>query len=292
MKVKNLLLLVLVALFLTTTIIAKAIKRKAAQEIVAITREAGSGTRGAFIELFGIEEKNAEGKKVDLTSPLCDVTQSTQVCMQSVKNNAGSIGYVSLGALNDTVKAVKIEGTLPTVTNIKNNTYKISRPFNIILKVTEEGADTISDAGQEVINYILSIQGQEVIQKNSYIPVSSNVTYNKKNIKGKVSISGSSSVYPIMEKLCEAFGKVNSDIEVELSQSDSTIGITSAKEGVIDIGMASRALKESEEGVRAITIAQDGIALIVNKENKVSNLTIAQVKDIYTAKITKWQELQ
>lgn len=292
MKVKNLLLLVLVALFLTTTIIAKAIKRKAAQEIVAITREAGSGTRGAFIELFGIEEKNAEGKKVDLTSPLCDVTQSTQVCMQSVKNNAGSIGYVSLGALNDTVKAVKIEGTLPTVTNIKNNTYKISRPFNIILKVTEEGADTISEAGKEVIDYILSIQGQEVIQKNSYIPVSSNVTYNKKNIKGKVSISGSSSVYPIMEKLCEAFGKVNSDIEVELSQSDSTIGITSAKEGVIDIGMASRALKESEEGVRAITIAQDGIALIVNKENKVSNLTIAQVKDIYIGKITKWQELQ
>lgn len=254
--------------------------------IQVISREAGSGTRGAFIELMGIEVKNADGKKVDLTSDEAEITNSTEVVISTVKNSKNAIGYISLGSLNNSVKALKIDGVAPSVSNIKNGTYSVSRPFNIVTK-------NLSDAASEFYRFILSKQGQEIIEKNGYIAVAQNPDYMANVKNGKVSVAGSSSVYPVMEKLAEKFRELNPNIIVEVSQSDSTTGVTSAIEGIADIGMASRELKQSEldKGVIATKIAIDGIAIIVNKENSIDNATKEQIKNIYVGELTTWQEL-
>lgn len=253
-------------------------------EITVISRESGSGTRGAFIELFGVEIKNAQGKKVDMTTETADITNSTEVVLTSVAGNASAIGYVSLGSLNSTVKAVKIDGADATVANIKNGSYKISRPFNIVTK------EKLSTAAQEFYRYILSADGQSVIEKNGYIAVAKNPAYMPNVKSGKVTVAGSSSVFPVMEKLAEAFKTVNPGVTVEVSQSDSTTGINSAIQSVCDIGMASRELKDTEtsQGVAGTKIAIDGIAVVVNKVNPAVSLTKEQVRKIFTGVFTKW----
>lgn len=265
-------------------ICAVAAPKTKADNITLISREAGSGTRSAFIELFGVEVKNADGKKVDMTADTADITNSTQVVLSSVVSNKAAVGYVSMGALNTSVKALKIDNQAATISNIKNGSYKISRPFNIVTK------QELSPAAQEFVRFILSSAGQAVIEKAGYIAVTNNPDYVPNVKSGKVSVAGSSSVYPVMEKLQEAFAKVN-PITVEVSQSDSTVGITSAQSGICDIGMASRDLKSNETGVEATKIAIDGIAVIVNKNNAINSLTKEQVKDIFTGKITKWSKL-
>lgn len=257
------------------------------REINVNSREDGSGTRGAFIELFGIEQKNDAGEKVDYTTDLAAVTNSTAVMMQSVAGDPYSIGYISLGSLNDTVKAVKIDGAEATVENIKNNTYKIARPFNIATK------DGLSGAAQDFVDFIMSADGQSVIESNGYIAVSDANAYSGSMESGRIVVSGSSSVTPVMEKLKEAYLVKNPGVEIEIQQSDSSTGMSNAIDGTCDIGMASRELKDSEieKGLTPTVIAMDGIAVIVNNGSSIDNLTSEQVMKIYTGEATIWSDV-
>ena len=252
--------------------------------IAVYSREDGSGTRGAFIELFGVEEKDESGEKVDNTTEEAIITNSTDVMLTSVAGDTYAIGYVSLGSLNDTVKAVKIDGAEATVENIKSGTYKIARPFNIATK------GEVSEAAQDFINYIMSGDGHKVISDNGYIGDDSAAAFESNGAEGKVVVGGSSSVSPVMEKLIEAYKAVNANVEIELQTSDSTTGMTGAADGTLDIGMASRELKDSEteEGLIATKIAMDGIAVIVNQENPVEDLSSDTVKGIFTGGTTTW----
>ena len=255
--------------------------------ITVVSREDGSGTRGAFIELFGIEEKDADGNKVDNTTEDASVTNNTSVMMSTVAGNEYAIGYISLGSLNDSVKAVKIDGNEATVDNIKSGTYKISRPFNIVTK------DGLSEVAADFVKYIMSEDGQKVVEDNGYISQGNEGAYEASGLSGKVTVAGSSSVTPVMEKLAESYKKLNADVEIEVQQNDSTTGVTSAIDGICDIGMASRELKDTEtsQGVTATPIALDGIAVIVNKQNPVDELTSDQVKAIFTGETTDWEDL-
>ena len=256
-------------------------------QINVVTREDGSGTRGAFIELFGLEEKNSDGEKVDLTTQNAIVTNSTSVMLTTVAEDGSAIGYASLGSLNDSVKVVDIDGAEATVENIKDGSYKVSRPFNIVTK------DDTNEAAKDFINFILSSEGQAIVEKSGYIPLDDNGFYKSSVNSGKVVISGSSSVTPVMEKLKEAYAKVNPDVTIEIQQSDSSTGVANTVDGTADIGMASRELKDTEEkeGVTATVIAMDGIAVIVNDKNEVDDLTSEQVKDIFAGDTTSWEDL-
>ena len=260
-----------------------------AEEINVISREDGSGTRGAFIELFGIEQKNEAGEKVDYTTDECDITNSTSVMMTSVSGNECAIGYISLGSLNDTVKALAIDGAEASVENIKAGTYNVARPFNIAT------LNETSEAAQDFIAYIMSAEGQAVIEDNGYIAIVEEAeAFAGGKTAGKIVVAGSSSVTPVMEKLAEAYMAVNPNVEIELQQSDSSSGMTSTLDGVCDIGMASRALKDSEleAGLTPMTIAMDGIAVIVSNDNPVEGLTSDQVRAIYMGEITDWSEVE
>lgn len=257
-------------------------------EITVVSREDGSGTRGAFVELFGVQDEDDKGEKTDMTTEDATITSSTEVVMTTVAGNKNAIGYCSLGSLNDTVKAVKIDGVEATVDNINNGKYAISRPFNIATN------GTLSEVTQDFINYILSEDGQKIVEENGYIKASDAGAFKSNGAKGKIVVAGSSSVSPVMEKLMEAYKKVNTDADVELQESDSTTGMKNAIAKTCDIGMASRDLKDSETsaGLKATVIAKDGITVVVNKENSIDNLTKDQVNNIYRGKITTWGEVK
>lgn len=252
----------------------------ASGDITICSREDGSGTRGAFIELFGIEEKDADGNKVDNTTEAAKITNSTSVMLSTVAQDVNAIGYVSLGSLDDSVTALKIDGAEATAENIESGDYKVVRPFNIATK------DDVSEAAQDFITYIMSADGQQIIEDNGYIAVGDKPAYEAADVEGKVVVAGSSSVTPVMEKLAEGYKAVNDKVDIEVQQSDSTTGMTSAIDGLCDIGMASRDLKDSETaaGLTATVIAKDGIAVIVNNDSGVEELTSEQVKDVYTRK--------
>lgn len=257
-------------------------------ELISVySREDGSGTRGAFIELFGIEQKDENGEKVDYTTEEAVITNSTDVMLTSVASDTYAIGYVSLGSLNETVKAVKIDGAEATVENIKSGAYAIARPFNIA--TTEE----VSEAAQDFINFIMSAEGQTVITESGYIGSDDAAAFESNGASGKVVVGGSSSVSPVMEKLIEAYKAVNADAEIELQTSDSTTGMTGAADGTLDIGMASRELKDTEKeaGLAETKIAMDGIAVVVNKENPVEDLSAEAVMEIFTGELYSWDEL-
>ena len=259
-----------------------------AEEINVISREDGSGTRGAFIELFGIEQKDADGNKVDYTTDDADITNSTSVMMTSVAGNPAAIGYISLGSLNETVKALEIDGVAASVENVKTGDYKVVRPFNIATK------SDVSEAAQAFIDFILSADGQAVVEANGYIAaVDGAEAFAGSDVSGKVVVAGSSSVTPVMEKLREAYLALNPNAEIEVQQSDSTAGMTAAIDGVCDIGMASRELKDSEKeaGLNSTVIARDGIAVIVSNDNPATGLTADQVRAIYMGEITDWDEV-
>ena len=255
------------------------------EDITVVSREDGSGTRGAFIELFGIQEEQ-DGEKVDMTTDEANITNSTSVMMTTVADDEYAIGYISLGSLDDSVKAVKIDGAEATVDDINDGTYKIFRPFNIATK------GDVSDAAQDFINYIMSKDGQAVVEENKYIAVGEPEDYASNGAEGKVVVAGSSSVSPVMQKLKEAYEKVNDKVEIEIQTSDSTTGMQNTIDGICDIGMASRELKDEEAAeLTGQVIALDGIAVIVNKENTIDELTSEDVLNIYTGATTDWSEI-
>lgn len=256
-------------------------------KITVISREDGSGTRGAFIELTGIEEKDSNGNKTDNTKKDALICKSTDVVLTQVSGDKNAIGYISFGSLNDTVKALKVEGVEPSTATIESGDYKIVRPFNIAVK------DGLSDAAQDFENYILSSEGQDIIEKAGYIKIDkSAAAYSSNNASGKVVVSGSSSVTPVMEKLAESYQKANTNVTVDVQQSDSSTGIKDAINGTSDIGMASRDISDDElsQGIKSVTIAQDAIAVIVNKDNAVEDITMDEIKAIYTGSKTTWSD--
>ena len=255
--------------------------------IDVVSREDGSGTRGAFIELFGIEIKDADGNKTDRTTADAIIANQTEVMMQNVAGDKNAIGYASLGSVDDSIKVLSIDGTEASAENVLNGSYKISRPFNIATK------GDLSDATQDFINYILSAEGQKVINDNGYIQIDDKAeAFQSNGATGEITVAGSSSVTPVMEKLKEAYEEVNSGVSITIQESDSTTGMTSAMEGVCDIGMASRELSEEEAAeLTPVKIALDGIAVIVNPENALNDLSAEQVCSIFTGEITDWSEL-
>ena len=251
--------------------------------ITVISREDGSGTRSAFIELTGVEQDD-----VDMTTVDAVITNSTAVMLTSVSGDPNAIGYVSMGSLNETVKAVSVDGAAATVEGVKDGSYTLSRPFN----VTTYGE--VDEITQDFLNYIMSAEGQAVISENGYIAINDAAeSYTASGLSGEITVGGSSSVTPVMEKLAEAYMALNPDVTIIVQQSDSTTGVTGTIEGTVDMGMASRAIKdeEVEQGVNGTTIAMDGIAVIVNLENDTENLTTEQIMNIYTGAVTDWSEL-
>ncbi|NLJ67233.1 MAG: phosphate ABC transporter substrate-binding protein [Clostridiales bacterium] len=257
------------------------------RDITVISREDGSGTRGAFVELFGVEQEDESGEKIDSTVLTADITQSTGVMMTSVSLNTSAIGYISLGSMNERIKALKMDNAEASIENIKNGSYKISRFFNIVTK------DKLSEVAQDFIRFILSSEGQKVVEDSGYIAATDEAAYDGTKPAGKITIAGSSSVSPVVEKLKEAYLAINTNATIEINQSDSTTGVNSVIEDICDIGLASRELKESEisNGLTSTPIAIDGIVVIVNKENTVDNLSMGQVRSIYMGEITKWSDI-
>lgn len=253
------------------------------EKITVVSREDGSGTRSAFSELMGVVKDDK-----DNTTDTAEVTNSTSVMLTTVAGNQAAIGYVSLGSLNDTVKAVKVDGVEATAENVKAGKYAVSRPFNIVT-----GKD-LTPLAQDFISYILSTDGQAVVDEKGYISVTQGEAYKASGQTGTLTIAGSTSVAPLMEVLADKYMALNSGVKIEIQQSGSSAGITSAVEGVCQIGMASRELKDSEtaKGVTATKIAMDGIAVIVNKDNSYSELTSDQIRKIYTGETTQWSDLK
>lgn len=262
-----------------------AAKFDASKTISVVTREEGSGTRDAFTELTGVLVKDGDNK-TDNTTTSAVTINSTEAVITNVKDNEAAIGYISLGSLNDTVKALKIGGVEATADNVKSGDYAVSRPFNIAYK------GELSNVAQDFVDYIMSSDGQKIVSDNGYVTVSENAAYSGKKPSGKISVAGSSSVSPVMEKLAEAYQKVNTNAKVEIQTSDSSAGMQSAMGGTCDIGMASRDLKDEEKSALKVeTIAKDGIAVIVNNANTCDDLTLDQVKSIYTGETTVWSDI-
>ena len=262
-----------------------AAKFDASKTISVVTREEGSGTRDAFTELTGVLVKDGDNK-TDNTTTSAVTINSTEAVITNVKDNEAAIGYISLGSLNDTVKALKIGGVEATADNVKSGDYAVSRPFNIAYK------GELSDVAQDFVDYIMSSDGQKIVSDNGYVTVSENAAYSGKKPSGKISVAGSSSVSSVMEKLAEAYQKVNTNAKVEIQTSDSSAGMQSAMGGTCDIGMASRDLKDEEKSALKVeTIAKDGIAVIVNNANTCDDLTLDQVKSIYTGETTVWSDI-
>ena len=256
-------------------------------DVTIVSREDGSGTRGAFIELFGIEEKQDDGTKVDMTTTDAQITNNTSVMLTTVADNEYAIGYVSLGSLNDSVKALKIDGAEATAENIENGSYKVSRPFNIAVK-----KDLNNKVAKDFMSFIMSTEGQKVVADEKYIAVADVKDYAGTKPSGSCVVGGSSSVSPLMEKLIEAYKAVNPNASIELQTSDSTTGMTSTIEGSYDIGMASREQKEEEAAeLEPTVIATDGIAVVVNNANPLDELSADQVKDIYVGNVSTWDEI-
>ena len=258
------------------------------QDITVISREDGSGTRGAFIELTGVEEKNADGQKVDNTTEAAAIQSSTNGVMTAVANDETAIGYISLGSLNDSVKAVKVGGIEASAETVKDGSYTLARPFNIV--TNGEATDPVA---VDFIAYCLSKDGQALATEEGYVG-SEGEDYTSAQPEGKITVGGSSSVSPLMEKLIEAYKTVNPNAELELLTTDSTTGVSGALDGTYTIGMASRELKDSEVegGAKATVLALDGIAVVVNPANTTEDLTVDQIKGIYTGELTTWADMQ
>ena len=277
---KKKLLTVLVAAALAAATLVSCVKQN--DTITVVSREDGSGTRGAFTELMGIEKDGT-----DRTYAKAEISNSTSVVISTVAGNKNAIGYISLGSLNDSVKAVKIDGVDATADNVKNGSYKISRPFIITTK------DGISDLAADFIKFILSDDGQAIVSEK-YITVGGSGAYTASGLSGKVTLAGSTSVSPLMDELAAAYKELNPDVVIEIQQSGSGAGIQSALEGVCDIGMSSRELKDSEKeaGLTPTVMALDGIAVIVNKDNRIGTLSSEQIQSIYIGETTSWADVK
>lgn len=255
--------------------------------VTVVSREDGSGTRSAFRELFDLNKK-VEDTKIDTTTMESIIVNGTAIVMTMVAGDPYAIGYISLGSLNDSIKPLAIDGVMPTVENIQNGTYKISRSFLIAT------TGSISPESEEFITYILSEQGQEIVTENGYVPLKDTAPYKGSTMGGKVVVAGSSSVTPVMEKLKEAYQDVNPNMQIEIQQSDSSSGLNAASSGICDIAMSSRKLTDNElsSGLVPMEIAHDGIVVIVNKGNPSDTLSAEQVRRIFTGEATTWREVE
>ena len=254
------------------------------KDITVISREEGSGTRDAFTELTGVLKDD-----VDRTVDTAEISNSTSVVTQSVAGNDAAIGYISLGSLDDSVKAVKVDGVEASVDNVKSGDYKLQRPFNIVTK------GEVAELPQDFINFIMSKDGQKIIEKEGYIAANENAgEYKASGLTGTITLAGSTSVSPVMEVLADKYKELNSGVTIEIQQTGSGAGIQSTIEGVCDIGMASRALEDDEasQGLTSQEIALDGIAVIVNTDNSVEDLTTDQIVKIFTGEITNWADVK
>ena len=252
--------------------------------ISVISREEGSGTRGAFVELMGVVDDDDN----DITTVRAEITNSTSVMLTTVAGNPAAIGYVSLGSLSNDVKAVKVDGVEATTDNVKSGTYAVARPFLLAYK---DGS--LSDIAQDYLNFIMSADGQKIIGEEGYISVADGEAYAASGLSGKLVLAGSTSVAPVMEVLADAYKALNPDVTIEIQQTGSGSGITSAIEGVCDFGMSSRELKDSEKAELTSTqIAMDGIAVVVNNANTVEDLSSETIKGIYIGEITDWADAQ
>ena len=255
-------------------------------EFTVVSREDGSGTRGAFIELVGLEEE-VDGEKEDMTTQAAVVQNSTNAVMQTVAGDEGAIGYISLGSLNDTVKAVKVEGVEATEENIASGEYKISRPFNLAYKEAE-----LSDLAKDFLKFVISEDAQALSLEEGYVPLKDSEKYQASGAKGTLTVAGSTSVTPLMEKMVEKYKELNPEANIEIQSTGSSAGIEAVIDGAADIAMASRELKDEEKDKLAVeVIATDGIAVIVNKDSKLEDLTIDQLKQIFKGEITNTSEL-
>ncbi len=253
--------------------------------INVITREQGSGTRSAFTELTGVLVKDGD-KEVDNTYAEAAVQSSTDAVLTTVQNDASSIGYISLGSLNDDVKALKVEGVEATPENIKSNTYKLARPFNVAYK------KDVDEKSMDLVKFIMSDEGQKICEEEGYVGDAKGETYEPINNDAKLTVAGSTSVTPLMEKLAEAYKAKNPDVVIDIQSNGSSAGMTAAMEGTAQIGMASRELKDEEKAALDFTvIARDGIAVIVNKENKAEDVTMDDLQKIFTGELTDWASL-
>lgn len=252
--------------------------------ITVISREDGSGTRDAFTELMEITDEDGN----DATTMTAEITNSTSVMASTVQGNAKAIGYVSLGSLSDKVKALKVDGVAPSVETVKDGTYKLQRPFNIAYKEAE-----ISETAKDFMAYIMSAEGQAVIEEEGYISIDTTTSYKASGAKGTVTVAGSTSVAPVMNVLADKYRALNPDVTVEIQESGSSAGIESAIQGAVEIAMSSRELTSEElETLKSEKIATDGIAVIVNQSNRFDGLTSQQIKEIYLGNITKWEEVK
>lgn len=253
-------------------------------QINVISREEGSGTRDAFVEIMGITDENGD----DATSDMAELTNSTSVMMSTVKGNKNSIGYVSLGSLSSDVKAVKLDSVAPSTATVKDGSYKLQRPFKIAYIEAN-----LTDLDKDFISFITSSQGEKIIGEEGYIAEASSLDYTASSLKGTITIAGSTSVAPVINVLADEYKKLNPDVKIEIQESGSSAGIESAIGGAVEIAMSSRELKDDEaKTLKSQTIALDGIAVIVNSQNPADNLTSAQVKDIFSSNITDWSEVE
>lgn len=277
----------LMGMLLTLAVAMGAVSAMAAGEITVISRESGSGTRGAFIELTGVEAKDENGDKVDNTYEEAIIQNGTAQVITTVAGDENAIGYISLGSLGDTVKAVTVEGVPATAENVKSGAYGLARPFNIAVK------DELSDTARDFVAWLAGADAQAIIDESGYV-ANGAAEYTPTPVAGKLVVGGSSSVGPLMEKLAEAYMAANPDVSIEVQISDSTTGMQGAIDGTYDIDMASRALKDSEQeaGLTGSTICTDGIAVIVNLANPVENLAVEQIRRIFVGEATAWDQMQ
>ena len=259
----------------------------ASTSITVVTREDGSGTRSAFVELTGVETD--EG---DMTIATAQVANSTNNVMTSVQAEPSAIGYISMGSLNETVKGIAVDGVEPTTDNVKAGTYPISRPFNIVTNGDISAQDELT---QDFVNWVMSADGQAICTEEGYIGDDAAEAYTSTQPSGSLAVGGSSSVSPVMEKLIETYmADVNPNASIDLQTTDSTNGVTGALDGTYQVGMASRAISDDEasQGAVSTQLAMDGIAVIVNTENTVSNISMDSLRGIYTGEVTDWADVQ
>ncbi len=266
----------------------QAAAEKAADTVAVFSREDGSGTRSAFAELVGLQQKAADGTPVDLTANDAVITNSTSVMLTSVANDPAAIGYVSMGSLTDAVRALAIDGVEATPANVKSGAYKLARPLNFVTK------KDLSPAAQDFLAFAASAEGQTVAEKAGYVSAATGKPFASNGAQGKVVVAGSSSVSPVAEKIAEAFKQANPNVSVEIQTSDSTTGIALCADGTADVGMASRELADSEsaKGLSASPVALDGIAVIVPPSQTVTGLTTQQVRDLFAGDVTSWSAVR
>ena len=284
---KKILLLISTLLLITSCTGKKTNVNKSKNfDLTVTSREDGSGTRKSFIEQVGLIKEDKNGNYKDLTTDNSMVINSTNGVLKAVGVDKTAIAYVSLTALDDSVKAIKIDGVSPNKTTIESGEYKLQRPFGLVYK-----KDSAKDLSKDFLEYVKSKSAKNLIEDEGLLAITNEKEYKSKNLKGKLTITGSSSLSSIVEKLAENYEKLNKNVEVEVLSNESLTGLKNVKDNVVDIAMVSNKLQD--ENLFSEIFAIDGIAIIVNKDNtQINDLTMEQLRDIYRGEIKNTGELK